>query len=149
MKPGFDYTGIFAVFICHDGRDRFLMSKRGSSTRDEQGTWEFGGGSVEFGESPEEAAKRELLEEYSCKTIYDIKPLAPFNLLRIQSEQKTHWIGFPFLIRINPDEVAINEAGSTDAVEWFKLDNLPNPLHPGTHYIFPELRNHFNLSDRF
>ncbi len=143
MKPGFDFTGLFAIFICHNGQGKFLMSKRGLQARDEQGTWEFGGGRIEFGESPEEAVKRELLEEYNCKTIYDIKALSPFNLLRTQNQQQTHWIGFPFLIHINPDEVKNNEASTIETIEWFDMHSLPNPLHPGTHFVFPEIQSYF------
>ena len=111
--------------------------------RDEQGTWEFGGGRIEFGESPEEAAIREMLEEYGCKTAYDIKPLAPFNLLRDQKGQRTHWIGFPFLIKIDPTEIKNNEARTIDAIEWFNINNLPQSLHPGTRFIFPCLEANF------
>ncbi len=145
MKPGFDYTGLLAVFMCHDGNGKFLMSKRGLKARDEQGTWEFGGGGIEFGESPEEAVKRELLEEYNCKTIYDIKSLSPFNLLRNQNNQKTHWIGFPFLIHINPGEVQINETESVDAIGWFDLNNLPQPLHPGEKYVMASYKAYLDL----
>jgi len=135
MKPGFDYTGIFAVFLCHDGQGKFLMAKRGTRARDEQGMWEFGGGGIEFGESPEEAVRRELMEEYNCRTIHNITALQPFSLVREQNDQQTHWIGFPFAIQIDPSEVHINEPECVDSIGWFALDELPEPLHSGVHRV--------------
>lgn len=135
MRPGFDYTGIFVAFLCHDGQGKFLMEKRGAKARDEQGTWGFGGGGVEFAESPEAAVLRELMEEYHCQTIYDIKPLIPYSLVREQEQRQTHWIGFPFAIHIDPSEVRINEPEHIDSIGWFNLDSLPDPLHPGVHRV--------------
>lgn len=140
MRPGFDYTGIFAVFLCHDGQGKFLMAKRGNQARDEQGKWEFGGGGIEFAESPEEAARRELMEEYNCRTIYDLRPLNSFSLVREQECRRTHWIGFPFAIHIDPSEVRINEPEHIDSIGWFTLDALPDPLHPGVHRVISAYR---------
>ncbi len=142
MKPGFDYTGIFVAFLCHDGQGKFLMAKRGMKARDERGTWEFGGGGIAFGESPEAAVRRELLEEYACKTIHDIRPLQPFSLVREQDEQRTHWIGFPFAVHVDPSEIRINEPECIDSIDWFTLDNLPEPLHPGVRHAISVYKTH-------
>lgn len=141
MKPGIDYTGVSAIFLCHDGQGKFLMGKRGAKARDEQGAWDFGGGGIEFGESPEEAVRRELREEYGCETIYDLQALQPYSLIRMRNDQRTHWIGFPFVIQVDPREARINEPECTDAIGWFPLDALPEPLHPGVHLVLSAYKN--------
>ena len=55
-------TGI-GVFIFKDGK--FLMGQRRNSHGD--GTWSIPGGHLEFGETFEDAAKREVLEETGLK----------------------------------------------------------------------------------
>ena len=135
MKPGFDYTGIVVVFLCHDGQGKLLMAKRGLKARDERGKWEFGGGGIEFGESPEAAVRRELMEEYRCQTIHDIQLLQPYSIVREHDGQQTHWISFPFAVQIDPEEVQISEPESIDSIGWFTLDSLPDPLHPGVHPV--------------
>lgn len=142
MRSGFDYTGIFAVFLCHDGQGNFLMAKRGMKARDEQGKWEFGGGGIEFTESPEAAVRRELMEEYNCRTIHSLIPLNPFSLVREQENKQTHWIGFPFAVQIDPSEVRINEPEHIDSIGWFTLDALPDPLHPGVHRVISAYMAH-------
>lgn len=51
------------VYVIVKRKDRFLLLHR----TEDVNVWEFPGGSIEFGESPENAAKRELLEETGIK----------------------------------------------------------------------------------
>ena len=51
LKRGIDYIGVTVVFYCHDGAGRLLLHKRSVACRDEQGRWDVGGGSMEFGET--------------------------------------------------------------------------------------------------
>ena len=61
LKKGVDFTGVAIVFICHDGNGNILMHKRSQNCRDEQGRWDIGGGSLEFGHLVEDTLKRERL----------------------------------------------------------------------------------------
>jgi 8-oxo-dGTP diphosphatase len=45
---------------------RILIAKR-KTRKDRRGAWEFPGGKVEEGETPEEAIEREILEEFETK----------------------------------------------------------------------------------
>lgn len=133
--PGFDYTGVFVAFLCHDGGGNVLMAKRGPNARDEQGVWEFGGGGVEFGESPEQAVRREVAEEYGCTDIASIVALPAFSLVRMQQDMKTHWIGIPFAVQVEPTQARNNEPGIIETIEWFTLDTLPEQIHSGAQHV--------------
>jgi len=134
MNPGFDYIGISTSFICHDGEGRFLLGKRSKNCRDEQGTWEFGGGKLEFGATLEENVLREIQEEYGCDGVIE-ESLPPITLFRTAGDAKTHWITFPFFVRVSREEARLNEPENMDEIGWFRLHELPQPLHSGVHTI--------------
>lgn len=128
MRKGVDYIGVAVTFFCHDGDGLFLMSKRSKNTRDEQGRWENGGGGIEFGESVEDALKREIKEEYGAEII-EREFLGFRDVHREYEGQKTHWLVLDFKVRIDSAEVKIGEPDMIDEVGWFQLDSLPEPLH--------------------
>ena len=68
-KRGVDYIGVVCCFFCHDGNGKLLMHKRSKNCRDEIGVWDCGGGAMEFGEDFEQAARREIGEEYGVAPI--------------------------------------------------------------------------------
>jgi len=128
MLPGLDYTGISVVFYCHDGNNNFLFQKRSQHCRDQKGTWDCGGGKLEFGESPQEALMRELKEEYGCSGQIEII-LPPISFLEKFDQQDKHWIVLPHIVRVNREEVKICDERSIEEIGWFKLASLPQPLH--------------------
>ena len=62
--------------------------------------------------------------------------LLSFSLFREKNGVKTHWLVVPFVIKINRNEVKNNEPESIDEIAWFKLSNLPEPLHTGFKFTF-------------
>jgi 8-oxo-dGTP pyrophosphatase MutT (NUDIX family) len=56
---GVDYIGVGTCAVCHDGKGRVFLNRRGRKCRDEWGRWDNCGGRVEFGEEPEACVKRE------------------------------------------------------------------------------------------
>ncbi len=130
MKPGKDYIGISVAFFCHDRQGNFLFHQRSQKCRDEQGTWDCGGGKLEFGETPEEGLMRELTEEYGCSGAIDAA--LPINsYIRGEGEDKRHWIIVPYIVRVDRLQAKLNEPESMDAIGWFTLQDLPDPLHSG------------------
>jgi 8-oxo-dGTP diphosphatase len=88
-----------------DGDGRILVQKRPLGTP-MAGLWEFPGGKVEDGESPETALRRELKEELGIET--DVACLAPLSFASEQLEDK-HLLLLLYVCR--------------------KWQGLPQPLH--------------------
>lgn len=130
MKKGIDYPGVSVAFFCHDGNGNFLFHKRGKECRDHVGTWDCGGGGLEHGEQLEEALLRELKEEYCCAGEID-QQLHPNTFLHTENGETNHWIIHPYIVRVNPDEIQIGEPHKMEEFAWFKLDALPENMHPG------------------
>lgn len=126
MKAGIDYIGVaVGVFIINDKGEVFL-TKRSQKTTNERGTWEIPGGKVDFGETLQDAARREAQEEYGI----DIELLKQFPAQNhIIPEEKQHWVPTCFLCKITGGrKPKIMEPEKCDAIGWFSFGNLPEPL---------------------
>ncbi len=142
MKAGTDYLGVTTPFYCNDGKGNFLFHKRSKNCRDEQGRWDPGSGQHEFGLTLEDNVLREVMEEYGCNG--EIQERLPaHDIFRENEGRKTHWVAVPFFVKINPEEVKINEPEKIDEIGWFKLPELPEPLHSGFRYSFNNFKDYF------
>ena len=129
MKKGEDYIGVGAVTICHDGQGNYLLGKRSEKCRDEHNRWDaIGSGGVEFGESIEEALKREVKEE--CGTdVKSFEYLGFREVHRIHDGKKTHHISFDFKVEVYREQVVNAEPEKCLEIRWCKLGEFPEPLH--------------------
>jgi len=109
------------VFIFKDGK--FLMGKRKNAHGD--GHWSIPGGHLEFGESFEETAHREVLEETGMK-IKNIRFGAVTNDLFI--EEGKHYVSIWVLSDWDEGKERITEPDKLVEMQWFDFDNLPKPL---------------------
>lgn len=128
FKRGIDHIGISASFVVHDGKGRILLQKRGPHARDENGRWDVGGGAIEFGESIDEAVRREIKEEL-CTEPIDIQFLTVYDAFREHNGTNTHWIAIMHSVQVDPNNVKIGEPHKIEEIGWFKSTNLPSPLH--------------------
>jgi len=128
MKRGVDYIGVNCVFWCHDKDGRVLLHKRSQNCRDEQGTWDCGAGSMEFGESFADTVRREVMEEYGVKPL-EITYVTTENVLREHNGRPTHWIKNMHWVLVDPTKVTNSDPDKIDELGWFSLDDLPTPLH--------------------
>lgn len=128
-RRGIDFIGVTCVFVCHDGRGNILLHKRSQNCRDEQGKWDCGGGSHEFGNTIEQTIKREIKEEYG-DTPTDLKFIKAYDALRaLKNGTITHWLAIVYTAKVNPKKVKNNEPYKIDEIGWFKPTSLPKPLH--------------------
>ncbi len=128
LKRGVDYIGVTVNFLVHDGNGKILLHKRSQNCRDEQGKWDIGGGAVEFGETLDDAVRRELKEELCVEPI-ELFAAQHYDAHRINNGVPTHWIAITYIARVNPDNVKIGEPHKIDDIGWFTKDALPTPRH--------------------
>ncbi len=129
IRRGIDHIGVSASFVIHDGAGKVLLQKRGSEARDEQGNWDTGGGAIEFGESIDDAVRREISEELLA-TPLDIEFLTTYDAHRQLSDATpTHWIAILHAVKVDPDSVGIGEPHKISELGWFNSHDLPQPLH--------------------
>jgi len=139
MKKGEDYTGICVVYFCHDGAGNFILSKRKETCRDEHGRWDPGGGGLEFGDTVESTLQQEISQEY-CTDIIGFEFLGFRDVHREHAGKKTHWVALDFKVEVDRNKVRNGEPHKFETVEWFRLDNLPQPLHSQFPYFIEKYR---------
>lgn len=125
MIRGVDYIGVGVGAILVDSQGRLFLAKRGDKAKNERGSWEFPGGSVEYGETLAEALKREMFEEYGVE-------IAVGELLDVVDHilpgERQHWVSPTYICRILQGEPRIVEPEKCAAIGWFSPDGVPAPL---------------------
>ncbi len=100
-----------------DGQGRVLLAQRGKG-RSMAGLWEFPGGKVQTGETPEQALVRELEEELGLAI--DVKNLTPAGFAS-HSYADFHLLMPLFLCR---EWAGTPEAREHSALKWLKPDDM-------------------------
>lgn len=108
------------VIVLKDGK--VLLGKRKHSHGD--GTWNFPGGHLEFGESLEDCAAREVFEE-SGISISSVKK-GPYTNDYFETENK-HYITIFMVAECQTGEPQLMEPDKCEIWDWFDWDNLPTP----------------------
>lgn len=121
MKRGIDYIGVGVGAAIIDKQGRILIAKRGKKAKNERGKWEIPGGSVEFGETFENAIRREIKEELGIE-IKIIELLGIFD--HIIPEENQHWVSPTFICKIVKGKPKILEPEKCDEIGWFNLKEV-------------------------
>ncbi|HBZ8830792.1 TPA: NUDIX domain-containing protein [Citrobacter freundii] len=103
----------YAAGILFKSGGKIFLVKRG-----DDGSWAVPGGKLEEGETPESAARREVLEE--CGFDYSA-PLTPHTLID----------GYVTYLADDVEQFDAVLNDENQACGWFSPDELPDPLHPG------------------
>jgi len=132
----------FGVMILNENHD-VLLGKRhddpekADSELHGEGTWTMPGGKIEFGETFEGAATREVAEETSI-TI-DAKDL---ELISLENDAvaDAQFVTIGFLCTQFSGKPKVMEPDEITEWRWFSLNSLPSPI------FFPSQRviNHYN-----
>jgi 8-oxo-dGTP diphosphatase len=102
--------------------ERFLIGYRKS--KHGENTWSFPGGHHEYGETIEEGASREVMEEVGI-TIKNIRKVAYTNDF---FDTGKHYVTLFVQADYDSGEVKVMEPDKCEKWEWAKWDEFPKPL---------------------
>ena len=106
--------------IFKDGK--ILLAKRKGSHG--EGEYAFPGGHLEYMESFEECARRELAEEVGIE-IQNVKFLF---LANVRKYSPKHYCHIGLTAEWKSGEPRVLEPDKSEMWQWFSLDELPNPM---------------------
>ena len=116
-----EYRLLFGVGVVLVRDGKVLLAKRQGSHGDN--TWASAGGHLEFGETLEDCARREVLEEFGVY-VHRMTFLCVSNIIAYDH----HYLDFEFLGDIASQLPEIREQDSFTNLQWFPLTDLPKPL---------------------
>lgn len=126
------------VMILKDGK--FLMGKR--KGKHGAGEYAWPGGHLEFGESFEGCAKREVMEE----TGLEIKNIRFLRLLNLKDYSK-HYVDIAIVADWESGEPELKEPEKCEGWDWYDVDDLPSPLFAPIPSYFEALKTGKNFFD--
>lgn len=103
--------------------NKILLGKRKNAHGD--GTWSFPGGHLEFNETWEDCAEREVLEETGIK-IKNLRFATATN--DIFEKEEKHYITIFILADYDEGEVKVMEPDKCEEWQWLSWNDLPSPL---------------------
>ena len=120
MKPREPSVGVGAI-ILRDGL--VLLGQRVGSHG--AGTWALPGGHLEFGETVEECAAREVREETGL--VLQRLKAAPYTNDFFASDEK-HYVTLFVIAESHEGEPVVLEPNKCLGWQWFRWSELPSPL---------------------
>ena len=112
-----------------------LMIKRGEDPQEWEGMWAFPGGFVDYGEDPEDAVVRELLEETG---VVGKHPLSLTILGKPGRDPRKHCVGLFYLVEVDSESEPVGGDDAVDA-QWVPINQLTPENVAGDHSEVIEL----------
>jgi 8-oxo-dGTP pyrophosphatase MutT (NUDIX family) len=113
-------AGAGCIILAKD-TGRLLLPLR-SGEVEQPHTWGTWGAAIDEGESPSNAARREVSEETGYHGHFDLEPLFVFKSGAFRYFNYLAIVDNEFIPRLDWE---------TDEADWFDLNDLPSPLHFG------------------
>ena len=122
--------------------NQVLLGKRLNSHG--SGDWAFPGGHLEYAETPEDCARRELMEETALKPLL----IRSYNWTNDLIDQK-HYVTLFMVVSSFEGSLTLCEPHKCERWDWFNWDKLPEPLFPPVHSLIEKegISNLAKLSD--
>lgn len=119
IQIGKDVIGVGVGALILNDQGQILMALRGPAARNERGKWEIPGGSVDWGETFEQAIIREVQEEIGVQIeVVELLTVSD-HLLPDEGE---HWVSPTYICRIVSGEPCIQEPEKCSELGWFTLE---------------------------
>jgi 8-oxo-dGTP diphosphatase len=116
MSKGKDCIGVSCGALIFNKEGKILIGKRGPAARDNIGLWDVPGGVIEHGEKCENAAKREVKEEFGIKIeVIELVHLVQFI------KSGNHWIGPAYICRVLSGEAKPVEKDKFSDYKWVSV----------------------------
>ena len=117
MRKGIDFIGV-GVGAAMFKNGKIFLARRGPKARNEKGTWEIPGGSVEFGETFEQALKREIKEELGIEIeLGELLGVCDHIIIN----EKQHWVSPTYFCKVKRGTPKIMEPEKCDKIGWFSI----------------------------
>ncbi len=129
------------VMIVKDGK--MLLGKR--KGKHVPGVYAWPGGHLEYMESFEEGAKREVMEETGLE-IENIRFISVFN---IKSFAPKHYVNLTLLADWKSGEAKVTEPDKCESWDWYEFENLPEPLFNTIKLSLEAIKGGQNYFDNF
>ena len=123
MTVGVDYIGMSAGAVIVNDKGQYFMAKRSADARDDQGMWEFPGGTIKMYETREDAAVRNVRRKYGFEVAVD-DVLGVYDV--VDKKAGDHWISSTFRCHYISGEPQILDPKKCDEIGWFTLEEIKN-----------------------
>ncbi|MBT3249859.1 MAG: NUDIX domain-containing protein [Candidatus Pacebacteria bacterium] len=116
---GKDCIGVGVGALIFNEEGKMLLALRGQKAKNEVGKWEIPGGAVEFGETIEQALKREIKEELDIEIeLQEMLQLCD----HIIPEDKQHWVSPTYICQVVSGVPKNLEPEKCDRIGWFSVE---------------------------
>jgi len=130
--------------------NKFLLTRRSSNKKIWPNHWHCVTGTIEEGESPKQAIIREAEEEVGLK-LADVSLVTTIFLVEksiLKPGEKYYGVELFFLADLLDHQVPVNmEPTKQDAMDWFDIKNLPQPIIPGVKFGLISFINNLNYAE--
>lgn len=129
-----DWTRVGAYALCRDSDGRILLTRFAFPGHPDHGKWTMPGGGMEWGESPEATARREVLEETGLTvTIGGIVGVFSrwISAQDAVGGKSGHFVGILFhAVGLNGQlRTEFHDLDTTDGARWFAIDDFEMSPH--------------------